>query len=1038
MRRLPDFSPAQWEFVAVIEAFGEPVSVDIVAALAPLTSAALLNLVLTCILRGWLHEDDGNRLSISRNAPGEIIDKVRQMNTPALIAILLNRINELDLGSRIEPDMMARLQERSGREFEIAFRQNEYAVQCIQSGDMENAIHNLEQAISFTTRFLGQRECDTLFISSVLELAQIRYRLGKGLGNMPGLLEKAQEVAAQRGDKRSQALLSLHVGRFYHFNNRLYEALEIMGSGLKLVEELGDSDILHRSAEFLGMYYFARGLYKEASRHLERAMHANLSREGGVFDSITPIYLGYSLVSLGYFEQAVGVLYSNWNLAQLRDERALATIIRAALGSELLIMGKRSEAIAHLVAARDEAIEQKNARALYVAQRAIAYDHLLQGNIQESYDLSFENITSAVQENAISSNYAVPWSLEMLFQYQQQGYEPIPDQELDHEIRRFIRGPNIHLRGVAYRIMARIETAKGTDPGVVLSLLETSESDLARSEDPIELARTRVEMASLILRQGQKDRAREIALGARKGLSAYGEHFIPAELRDLLQDKQPLEKPCNDPAVYLERFIEMMEEFVPSIDENELLSRLIASSCKFFGAERGGIFWVNGGRPVLRGTYNLSPSEVESKIFNNNLRLILKTYTNNQPFLLHNRATGGDLKNYQPVVVLCLPFEFKRQVRGVLFHENFYIDTGFDGLDRATLVRIARHFGRYIERILEHSKMLEDKSDMALEHSTARKAPEKKDIIAESLVMEELLTRIDQVACTEAAVLLLGETGVGKEVLAKRIHDMSTHRTGPLVVIDLATAPENLVESDLFGHEKGAFTGADRQKKGRMELAHEGTLFIDEVGDVPPSIQVKLLRALQEKTFVRVGGTRNLSSDFRLVAATNRDLEKEVKEGRFRQDLYYRLNVVPIIVPPLRARDTDIILLAQYFLDHYARKYSRSNLVLKARDKKSIESYPWPGNVRELKNVIERSVILSTDGNLEIALKLKPEQGSIKEILTMEELQRQHIKYVLEKTGGRVGGCDGAAALLGMKRTTLYTRMRKLGLMQIESECPVV
>ena len=249
------------------------------------------------------------------------------------------------------------------------------------------------------------------------------------------------------------------------------------------------------------------------------------------------------------------------------------------------------------------------------------------------------------------------------------------------------------------------------------------------------------------------------------------------------------------------------------------------------------------------------------------------------------------------------------------------------------------------------------------------------------------------------------------------------------MTVDLSAIPETLIESELFGHEKGAFTGADRQKPGRLELAHQGTLFIDEVGEIPVHLQTKLLRVLQEKTFVRIGASRPLSSDFRLLAATNRDLEVEVAEGRFRKDLYYRLNVVPLRVPPLRERGRDVALLAKHFLDHYGRKHNRPDIQLSSEEKEELLAYHWPGNVRELKNIIERAVLLAEEQVIGLNLPNKTEPLSnhpFEAMPTMEDLQRRYIKFVLERTGGRIGGPGGAAEILGMKRTTVYTRMKKL------------
>jgi formate hydrogenlyase transcriptional activator len=251
-----------------------------------------------------------------------------------------------------------------------------------------------------------------------------------------------------------------------------------------------------------------------------------------------------------------------------------------------------------------------------------------------------------------------------------------------------------------------------------------------------------------------------------------------------------------------------------------------------------------------------------------------------------------------------------------------------------------------------------------------------------------------------------------------------------LVVVDPTTIPENLFESELFGHEKGAFTGAHQQKIGKLELSHQGTLFIDEVGEIPLALQAKFLRVLQEKRFTRVGGTKEISSDFRLVTATNRDLSGEVRAGRFREDLYYRINVMDITIPPLRERPGDAVLLAEHFLAVFTRKYDRPDLVLDDITRTALHDYHWPGNVRELRNVIERSVLMSGHGRLEMNLPRQKgnESDPFHDLPKMDDLQRQYIQYVLDRTGGRISGPAGAAEILGLKRTTLHSRMERLGL----------
>jgi formate hydrogenlyase transcriptional activator len=318
------------------------------------------------------------------------------------------------------------------------------------------------------------------------------------------------------------------------------------------------------------------------------------------------------------------------------------------------------------------------------------------------------------------------------------------------------------------------------------------------------------------------------------------------------------------------------------------------------------------------------------------------------------------------------------------------------------------------------------------------------EIIGESAAIKRTLAQVELVAAASTAVLILGETGTGKELIARAIHNLSARRGRTFVKVNCAAIPSGLLESELFGHERGAFTGAIAQKIGRFELADKGTLFLDEVGDIPLDLQPKLLRVLQEQEFERLGSPRTLRVDTRVVAATNRDLAKLVAEKQFRSDLYYRLNVFPIHVPALRERREDVPLLVRYFVQRYSRQLNKKVEYVPAEVMDALVNYSWPGNIRELENLIERAVLLSPGNELRVPLaELKPAPAAAfgdafsfaaprapadTPISTLEEAERQHILRALRHTHWRIAGPHGAAALLGLKRTTLQARMRKLGI----------
>jgi formate hydrogenlyase transcriptional activator len=321
------------------------------------------------------------------------------------------------------------------------------------------------------------------------------------------------------------------------------------------------------------------------------------------------------------------------------------------------------------------------------------------------------------------------------------------------------------------------------------------------------------------------------------------------------------------------------------------------------------------------------------------------------------------------------------------------------------------------ERLAEEKLYLQD--EIRTEHNF-------EEIVGQSRAIRKVLKQIETVAPTDSTVLILGETGTGKELLARAVHNLSPRHGKTFVRVNCASIPSGLLESELFGHEKGAFTGAINQRIGRLELANQGTLFLDEVGDIPLDVQAKLLRALQEKEFERLGSSRTLTSDARIIAATNRDLKKMAAAGEFRRDLYYRLNVFPVAVPPLRERKEDIALLAQYFLAKYSKRMKKGIESVAPEAMQALSNYGWPGNIRELEHMIERAIILTSGNTLRLPpfeVDEEPAEGGAS---SLQNVEREHILRVLRKAGGKIAGPGGAAEQLGMNRTTLNSRMQKL------------
>jgi transcriptional regulator with GAF, ATPase, and Fis domain len=302
------------------------------------------------------------------------------------------------------------------------------------------------------------------------------------------------------------------------------------------------------------------------------------------------------------------------------------------------------------------------------------------------------------------------------------------------------------------------------------------------------------------------------------------------------------------------------------------------------------------------------------------------------------------------------------------------------------------------------------------------------EIVGQSDAIKYVLFKIAQVAPTDSTVLITGETGTGKELAARAIHGASSRKDRPLIKVNCGALSPTLIESELFGHEKGAFTGAVGRKQGRFELANGGTILLDEIGELPPELQVKLLRVIQESEFERLGGGKTIKVDVRIIAATNRNLKLEVEQGTFREDLRYRLNVYPITMPPLRQRKEDIPLLVEHFASTYARKFGKTISSLSPRTMQSLQDHSWPGNIRELANVIERAVIHSQGNVLQVVDRFELVADKSAPTQTLEEVERDYIIRTLENTGWRIEGKYGAAGILGLNPSTLRTRMLKLGI----------
>jgi transcriptional regulator with GAF, ATPase, and Fis domain len=1026
------FSNDQWQFLAVLNAFGGPVSAEVAGFLAPLLPGPLFDLIDRGRSAGWLHQDEYNCFSLTDDLPDDIKQKLAALRGKKALNDIVDRIFMKQLLGKIGPEQMLTLLTRAGRRLEAGKYEIDLAHEAFNKNDYETTRGYLQAAAEHLFSICSQEVAGRLFASSVLELSNILFSLGHGFGEIEKYLTKAGEVTEKIGDQRSHALINLHLGRVYYFSNRRDEAIVALSMGFEEIHELGDDDILGQSAVFLGFLYFTKGLHKKAIEHFEKAEQAfETAKLGDLTHPSAPYMTGYCAVYLGQFHRAIGNLDYQWRLARDRSNTALCSTIRATLGTVLILLRKKKEGLAYLEQALEEAAGCGNALGVHLARGGLSLHHFLDGRMEEASEFGRTSSEESIQAGIIRQ-YASPWVLEMHYELHRLGLQASPQIQIPDEIERLIAGVNVHLKGVALRLRAHEKSLRNEQIGSINSDLDRSMRCLEQSGDPVELSKTILEKARIELRGGDREKARQLARKARHLLGGYAEEFFPDEFRHLFENQESLLDPDHRRKETMQSYLDMIESLYPIETRQEILARVLSRTNRLFGAERSALFWFPGGEytavPELRATCNLPASEITNKSFKTSLAMVRKTFQTNQP--LTGRSSEGDRQEGYPGVfsMLCIPIEVGGAVHGVMYFDNSYLTDAFDSLDPEIMRDIARHTNLVVERRFQHLRIEEERNILASMKSRDDER-ERHETIAKSKEMMRLLRQADQIAGTDSTILITGETGTGKELLANRIHRCSRRSEKPFIVVDSTTIPENLLESELFGHERGAFTGAGQRKLGQIEIAHEGTLFMDEVGELSQSAQVKLLRVLQEKEFNRVGGTRTIRSNFRLIAATNRELEHEVAEGRFREDLYYRLNVIPIQLPSLRERQEDIRLLADYYIDRYTKKYNRRDLKLTGEQVTMLRSYKWPGNVRELQNVIERAVLLSVDNQLEFSLPndiQKQSDNPFEDLPTLGDVQRRYIEFVIKKTGGQIGGPGGAAEILGMNRSSVYSRMRQL------------
>ncbi len=1023
-------SSLQWKFLAVFEAFTEPVSLDVVGSLVPLPPAQLFDLLQSAQKEGWICQLDNGLFTLSDSLPVKARARLSRINNRARLNALVNQLQVDGTAETLNSKAYIELLKKSGRNTEPirqALKQNREFIRNLNRKTSQRAINNV---IKNLLALEENSEYAPEFIDLVIDLSN---RI-MSTHRLIALLKKALKSAERIDDQRRWTLIQFKLGYAYYSEFQVSEAFSALSAGKVKVDELTDKDLTIQSAGYIGLYYHMRGMYPVAAEYLSQASQAEAHDDSIFVFSWAALYLSMNEAYLGRLHNAIGRTHYLCHHARIpgndRLEAAIKSFAKYTLALALLMLGKQdiSERLFQEIR-QSKAID--SAQLNFYVLKTLGYLLMKSGRIAEGLDLwndSFKKWHGPKRHG----QYISAFVLEIITSIEEDGHKPPDGWGFEEQYSAMVNGPNVHLKGVALRIKA--SKTMDHDSKTALAYLQESEKCLLQTGDNIQLAITRLEITKLEGLHGRTDIDKE---GLYQILSAVPENNIyvfPDHIRETV-DVFLCDAEKRDTGIELmDGIFELLGQLAPCSTVDEAFSLVLTAVSDYFKAERACFFKLD--EDILKLTeltysLHMSADEVTSADFYPCLVNIKKCHQENTPRIFSENTSTAVDELKAPKSYFCIPLNVNSRLSGVLYFDNICLDVTINQTKQDVLSRLGPILNHYLQQVHRLEGNVKSDRDIVLQKSAEIRRQRYPDMVYQSREMSSLIRKAGRMATSEATILINGETGVGKEMMARWLHENSPFRENPFVVVDFSTLPENLLESELFGHEKGSFTGADRKKIGRIELAHNGTLFIDEIGEIPLHLQVKLLRVLQEKQFFRVGGIKPVHSDFRLLVATNRDLGKEVSAGRFRQDLYYRLNVLNIKISPLRERPKDIIALALHFFDVYKKKHSRPSLILLPEHEEILLDYSWPGNIRELKNAMERSVLASEDNKLDIDLQIQSAVSThhpFDEEPTLDELQAQYIQYMLEKHRGRIGGPKGAARVLGLKRTSLYARMKKLGI----------
>ncbi len=654
---------------------------------------------------------------------------------------------------------------------------------------------------------------------------------------------------------------------------------------------------------------------------------------------------------------------------------------------------------------------------------------------QGNYAKAFEYLGQAWENSKAlgTPHHRGPDNLEVMLGLEERGMVH-PEWNFESDTEWLINWPDIYMQGVAYRFRALKAFKKRESSQKIKADLEKSMALLTKAGAKIQLAHAQILMARIQIGEKNIPTAQNLLKSAWETFYKVNQNLFPKDLNPYLDQ-------ASKYAFWVESLLSVGDALSSIRTRKELLSQIIKQAMRIAGAERGAIFLRQDQQLEMVASRNIETSEISPDIFSFQMNLIEQVFNSGSEIVEESNLRQPEQEEYFSTVgwTGCFPIRLKAKVMGVIFMDRGLTQLQLQQEEISLLRIISNQAAVALANLDAYEEIIDLKSDLEAETHYYREAVElssfKTPMIGRTEPFKQMLHLISRVAKSDTTIMITGETGVGKDLVAQAIHQNSNRSSGPFIAVNVVSLSPELLASELFGHEKGAFTGASQAREGRFELASRGTLFLDDIDAFSLDIQAKMLRVLEAKEFERVGSTRTLKTRFRLVAASNRNIEELVEQGLFRSDFYYRLNVLPLRVPSLRERAEDIPALARYFLEMFEKKIGKKFGQISKKNQNLLMSYHWPGNIRELRHVIERAVLLSREGHLVIPpLDTSPTKISDndKRIVSLKEMEAQHIIRALSRCRGKVNGTGGAAELLDVKPTTLYSKMKRLGIKRDE------